>query len=149
MPESQTKIYQRRMADKLRRIFDETLVKEEWNVAKDSSDLLQNQRMYSPRIDIAVGPFNIDFDVVSNNRNINRIFRRHRKHRLGSIINAASLGKVGVIVAFNDKTYNSLENLLEYINFLKGAKKQKIYCKNIVIIKKDHFEDKINQFLRD
>jgi len=52
LPESDDKI-----EDALNRKFRE--VKKEWNAAKDSQDAYNREEMYSPRLDFAVGPFNI------------------------------------------------------------------------------------------
>jgi len=50
--------YQELVCNSLQRIFGETNVKKEWNVAKDSRDDFTRE-LYYPRLDIAIGPFNI------------------------------------------------------------------------------------------
>ncbi len=59
----------------LRRIFErrgdsEIEIKKEWSVTKDSQDEYQGEGIYAPRIDIAIGPFNIgsNWDVGEINR---------------------------------------------------------------------------------
>jgi len=69
--------YQELVCNSLQRIFGETNVKKEWNVAKDSRDDFTRE-LYCPRLDIAIGPFNIDRDVERNKMAIKRVARRHR-----------------------------------------------------------------------
>lgn len=54
----------------LKRVFDPSLVKTEWSVRNNATDVFasSNQSVYAPRLDVAVGPFNptivnIDEDV--------------------------------------------------------------------------------------
>lgn len=52
-------------------IFGEDNVKKEWSVTKDSQDGYA-RGLYAPRLDIAVGPFNIDGRIEENNAAIIR-----------------------------------------------------------------------------
>lgn len=143
----------------LMRIIQQEQVILEWDVAKESMDAY-NRGIYSPRLDIAVGPFNIDTRLDLNNRRINAALRGKRgfmrrlesnsvsipdnlfsnrnprcflaieiektgsrKHRLGSIINAGALGKVGVVVGWDEKVTQSLSRLQGYLDFLWKHKK--------------------------
>lgn len=63
--------YQERAASSLKTLFAECNVKKEWDVAKDSQDAFTRQ-LYCPRLDIAVGPFNIDGNIYRNNEVIDR-----------------------------------------------------------------------------
>lgn len=65
------KEYQNRVVASLKTLFGERNVKKEWDVAKDSQDAFTRQ-LYCPRLDIAVGPFNIDGNIYHNNEAIDR-----------------------------------------------------------------------------
>ena len=43
----------------------------EWDVAKNATDEY-TRSLYSPRVDLAIGPFNINGDIENNNSSINR-----------------------------------------------------------------------------
>lgn len=82
MPRGKTskevKEYQELVSNSLQRIFGETNVKKEWNVAKDSRDGFTRE-LYCPRLDIAIGPFNIDRDIEERDKMaIKIVARRHR-----------------------------------------------------------------------
>jgi len=170
------KEYKREIASKLVRIFGANQVKLEWDVAKNSRDDF-TRKLYCPRIDIAIGPFNIKRDVDRDRGEINAAYSRHRyfinklnaasdikisaehlnenprclfaieientgsrKSRLGSIANAAVIGKIGIIVAFTEKSNKSLKKIREYLRFATYARKTKEnISKNVVIISKNDF----------
>jgi len=149
---------------------------------------------YSPKIDIAIGPFSIHpeqkliyeyddlvkkssilinslIDSFRNNysryswirlgrlpQNINdfltpqasnpnsRCFlaieiegKTSMKHRLGSIINASALGRIGIIVAKNEEVLKSILRLLAYLHFLKEVRKLTFDINNIIVIREDQF----------
>jgi hypothetical protein len=50
----------------LSRVFGEGLVKSEWSVRTDATDGVFDRSVYSPRLDIAVGPFNVTRDQKNN-----------------------------------------------------------------------------------
>ena len=62
--------YQNKVFGILKRIFGEDNVEKEWNVAKNSQDAFTRE-LYCPRLDLAVGPFNIRRNVYEDNLNIN------------------------------------------------------------------------------
>jgi len=69
--------YQELVCNSLRRIFGENNIKKEWDVAKDGRDDFTRE-LYCPRLDIAVGPFNVDRNVNHNDMEIERTVRTHR-----------------------------------------------------------------------
>jgi len=69
------KTYQNSVCNYLKTIFGENNVKKEWNVAKDSRDDYTRE-LYSPRLDVAVGPFNICKDPYAND-DISSIITTH------------------------------------------------------------------------
>jgi hypothetical protein len=54
----------------LRAIFGNDNVTREWNVAKDSGDYYSRE-LYTPRLDIGIGPYNIHGDVINGQKRIN------------------------------------------------------------------------------
>lgn len=69
--------YQERATTLLRGVFGENNVKKEWDVAKNSQDAFTRQ-LYCPRLDIAVGPFNINGNIYTNNEEIDRALSDRR-----------------------------------------------------------------------
>lgn len=73
----EVKDYQELVYNSLRTIFGENNVNKEWDVAKDGRDDFTRE-LYCPRLDIAVGPFNVDRNVTYNNMEIERTVCAHR-----------------------------------------------------------------------
>lgn len=178
------KKYQEKIVPQLRRMFGTNQVISEWNVAKESRDDL-SRKLYCPRIDIAVGPFNIGRKVVNremienaylryenfirklNSASDGKISTEHlnknprcflaieientgtRKHRLGSIVNAAAIGKVGIIVTFTKESNNSFRKIRKYLRFIRDAKKiEEDISKNVIIISKNDFSNVLEECIR-
>ena len=59
-----------------------------------------------------------------------------RKHRLGDIVNACSLGRIGLIIAWDQSALNSFLKITEYFTFLKGVGKPSYETRNLIIISK-------------
>lgn len=178
----ETEKYQDKITKLLSKIFGELNVEKEWDVAKKSQDDF-TRSLYCPRIDIAVGPFNITMDVENNIEEINnahmkfhsfieglkiisgtglaaynenpRCFMaieiekgRTRKHMLGDIINASSIGKIGIIVPWDDKAYNAFERIKRYLD-LKTVKKTSYGPKNLLIIRKTKFRNFLVGYIKE
>jgi hypothetical protein len=73
-----TSIYQDFVEEKLKSIFGRDVVKKEWDIAKDSQDDVRRDKMYCPRIDVAVGPFNISGEIARDNQRILDAIDLHR-----------------------------------------------------------------------
>lgn len=71
------KRYQELAYNSLSKIFGDGNVIKEWNVAKDSRDAFTRE-LYSPRLDIAIGPFNIDGNIEHNQEEIKRTAHNKR-----------------------------------------------------------------------
>ncbi|MDP8212100.1 MAG: hypothetical protein P9X22_02260 [Candidatus Zapsychrus exili] len=71
-----SKEYQKTSCHKLKQIFGNENVKQEWDVGKSSQDSLTRE-IYCPRLDIAVGPFNIDGRVEYNKQRIKDSIHRY------------------------------------------------------------------------
>jgi hypothetical protein len=65
------------------------------------------------------------------------------KHRLGSLINAGSIGKVGIIVTLNEKTYRSYNRILQYLDFIIEHKKGALPT-NIIVVRLNEFVTILN-----
>lgn len=56
------------------------------------------------------------------------------KRALGDIVNAAGMGKVGVVIPLGLDKYRMFLKIIEYFNFLRDAKKINLNLKNVLII---------------
>jgi hypothetical protein len=163
------------MLVELEQIFGRHNVIKEWDVAKNSQDAFTRE-LYCPRVDYAIGPFNIDACIINNNRSINEACEKHgellqrfksvsdkadriletnrnprcflaieledqtsRKHRLGSLINASAIGKIGIIVASNDSVFSSFVKIRNYLDFLLDVWKTRYAPKNVLILREGDF----------
>lgn len=179
-----TKAYQQHISPIIQGKFAELPVKNEW-VAFEGY-----RNHYSPRVDIAVGPFstqpgydqiqeynnlveredvypflkklfdlhveNVGDEVIINeiripsferlvNKNQNaRCFlaieienENSKKHILGSLINAASLGRIGIGIAYSQKTFRTFIRILNYLAFLKRVGKNTYDTTNFLIVTKE------------
>jgi len=59
-----------------------------------------------------------------------------RKHKLGSIVNAAALGRIGIVVGLDDDTVRALIRILGYLKFLASVDKPTFNANNTFIISK-------------
>jgi hypothetical protein len=161
-------------------------VKNEWTAFTGYSN------HYSPRVDIAVGPFsivagqnqthiynqlvktgNIELfirnlylmhieniglevnneitippfeDLIYKNQNA-RCFlaieienENSKKHIMGSLINAASLGRIGIGVAYTEKTMRTFIRIMNYLGFLRRVEKNTYDTTNFLIVSKDQMQ---------
>ncbi len=142
---------------------------------------------YSPRLDLAVGPFAIgdlklekeynkltyqheeyleslwrlhSSNVVrsdegtpgllhaASTQNLNaRCFlaieienRGSRKHILGGMLNAAALGRFGIMVGWTDDSVRMLIRARKYLTFLLEARKPSLPVSNLLILKREQAE---------
>jgi len=173
---------QEEIVTELKRIFGDSNVKLEWDVAKDSKDDY-TRKLYCPRIDVAVGPFNIDRNISLNNRRITEAYEKHRtlieriksmsdvpnqsmllnenprcllaielenkssrKHRLGSMVNASAMGKIGIILAANPSVFRSIVKIREYLKFIESVGKARYNPGNLIIVLVDDFLDILKKY---
>jgi hypothetical protein len=87
--DSAVKKFQKTIYNHLTMIFGENNLRYEWDVSKESRDglnrnLYPDRELYCPRLDIAVGDFNIDGNVEYNDRKIKEAAELHKDliHRL-------------------------------------------------------------------
>lgn len=182
------KQYQELVSPRLQSLLRNLDVVQEWTAFR------KTPYQYSPRVDIAVGPFNVspginrtdDYNtIVQGNEQFRRfitqvydchvsnigeewlneielplldlITRRNqnarcllaieientstKKHIMGSMINAASLGRVGIGVAFNDSVMRSFIRIMNYMGYLKRVEKNTYDTTNFLILTKDQLLD--------
>lgn len=71
-----------------------------------------------------------------------------RKHILGGIINASALGRVGIMVAWNDKKFQAMLRELNYLYYLIKKKHFSYEPRNLLILHKDQLMDFLNEQVR-
>ncbi|HOX83102.1 MAG TPA: hypothetical protein PLJ60_06070 [Chryseolinea sp.] len=181
-----TKEYQNELTESLTEYFDNLEVKSEWAAFK------RGRLQYSPRVDIAIGPFNVEgqniarqYDRLVRARKVRSFIslfyemhiqniRKHfgqepripslvqvlrknwnarcllaieienensRKHIMGSLLNAASLGRVGIGIAFNEASFNSFKMIWSYQGFLRHVGKNAYDTTNFLIVTKEQADE--------
>jgi hypothetical protein len=189
MPESPVKTFQKALASQLAVLFSGVPVEQEWAAMREENGV------YSPRLDVAVGPFAfgdsvyiVDFDrqlekyscfckclyrhhvqtlidnatpdqpleyehVVSRNSNA-RCFlafeienQVSRKHLMGGAINAAALGRIGIVVGWTPDKVKALVKLRSYLLFLARVGKNTFDPANLLILSKERLTDALAQIL--
>ena len=147
---------------------------------------------YSPRVDIAVGPFSVvagrdrtyEYNQLLRNENVNNFLRlvyayhienieyeylneitipdysflihknqnarcllaieientSSKKHIMGSMINAASLGRIGIGIAYNESVKRTFVRIMNYLGFLKRVGKNTYDTTNFLIITKEQID---------
>lgn len=186
-----TKEYQNIILPLIQTKLKDLEVKNEWTA------FTGYQNHYSPRVDIAVGPFstvgeqnqthvynqlvitkniqsfirklyevhieNIGLevnneiripsfeDLIYKNQNARCFFaieienENSKKHIMGSLINAASLGRIGIGVAYSEKTMRTFIRIMNYLGFLKRVEKNTYDTTNFLIVSKDQMQDKLTE----
>ena len=66
-----------------------------------------------------------------------------RKHLIGSAINAAALGRIGIIVGWTEEKFKSLLRLKNYLKFLTQAEKPSFQTTNLLILKPEQLRDSL------
>jgi len=183
------KQYQETVYLLLCRKFSELDVRNEWAAFEG------NRQQYSPRVDLAIGPFStipgytleeeynkividsevnkfikklydfhfenissmnipdermeINFSQIENvifkNQNARCLFAieientNSKKHMMGSLINAASLGRLGVGIAFTESAMRTFIRIMNYLAFLKRVEKNTYDTTNFLIVTKAQF----------
>ena len=57
-----------------------------------------------------------------------------RKHKMGSIVNASALGRIGIVVGLDDNTVSALIRILGYLKFLASVEKPTFKADNTFIV---------------
>ena len=155
------------------------------------------RHQYSPRVDIAVGPYSIVagenqthvYNQLVNSVNINTFIRKlyelhienvrlkvdneitipdfdeliyknqnarcflaieienenSKKHIMGSLINAASLGRIGIGIAYTDKTMKTFIRIMNYLGFMRRVKKNTYDTTNFLIVSKTQMQNVLTE----
>lgn len=169
----------------------------ELEIVKEWSAFHGMNYQYSPRVDIAIGPFSVaprrnqtaeynrilrrenidvflkriydyhvqnigheimneinipEFDIVTRKNQNARCFiaieienTSSKKHIMGSMINAASLGRMGIGIAYTDSVLRTFIRILNYLAFLKRVEKNTYDTTNFLILTKDQFINLLNE----
>jgi len=70
--------------------------------------------------------------------------RNSTKHRMGSILNACALGKVGIVIGANESTYRSLMRIREYLRLVEEFGKARLSPKNVAILTCERFRSALS-----
>ena len=195
MPFENPQHFQNLLVTQLRQIYPvPTPIESEWRA-------IQNIRgVYSPRIDVVVGPFStrrggncieqydnlmdlsnefINNLLIMHQQNVNLYrpndeqlnqlqyipqfdeLKQHnanarcllaieienqvsRKHLLGGAVNAAALGRLGIVVGWTDNKVKALVRLQTYWDFLASVDKNTFSTANLLILSPQQLYDAIN-----
>ncbi len=70
-----------------------------------------------------------------------------RKHRMGnSIINAGGMGKVGIVIAKDDKVFESLKKIRKHLNYPNDVKRVIIDNRNVIIATENVFIEIVKKY---
>jgi hypothetical protein len=94
--------------------------------------------------EITIPPFE---DLIYKNQNA-RCFlaieienENSKKHIMGSLINAASLGRIGIGVAYTEKTMRTFIRIMNYLGFLRRVEKNTYDTTNFLIVSKNQMQN--------
>ena len=90
------------LIEKLETIFPPDQIIKEWDVGMDSSDAFDRRIYYTPKVDIAVGSFNIDQRVKLNNEKINALVNKHKEVFLKQLYDISHLREDHEYISYND-----------------------------------------------
>jgi len=85
----------------LRRRFPGNQICTEWDVAKNSEDDFERRKYYAPRVDISVGPFNTDSQILRNNNVFNELIEQNHSF-LQNLYDISHLGENREYIGFED-----------------------------------------------
>lgn len=173
--------FQQDLARYLSIVFDEEYIETEWSASID-------REVYSPRLDLAVGPFALEESYVTQynemihdpkifhflrrlqHAHIHNLERKSyinapeleeklymninarcflsieienavtQKHLIGAIVNTSALGRLGILIPWNDRQLRAFIRALNYLGFLKSVGKNTFDMTNIFIVTKEQIE---------
>jgi len=96
-----TETFTKKLIISLQRTFPSGDILQEWNVAKESRDDFNNQDYYAPRVDVAIGPFNIDRNLDRNNKLFDTQITQNSTF-IKRLYSVSHLGENHEYIMFND-----------------------------------------------
>lgn len=175
---TEERLYQKQAAEKLRTLYEEVL--HSWYPFQG-----QGRKIYSPCIDIAVGPFATGHkkyekkynELLAESRNfVEQLISCHnqnieeseeavtweniayfnpnarcligieientgtKKHCIGDLVNASALGRIGLLVAWNQEVLRTFLRQRVYLRYLERVEKNTFKVDNSLILSKEQFE---------
>jgi hypothetical protein len=155
--------YQRLAEVRLKRHFAD--VRLEWSIARGATDALaQDVAVYAPRVDVAIGPFNMTpgrdpaiddallpvrlrelFDGRPSNPNprcllaIEVCYSGSSKHIMGDMLNAGALGLYGFVVG-DERHMAKIQRIGRYLEVLAELGKVHWLFRNVVALSTVEFD---------
>ena len=68
-----------------------------------------------------------------------------RKHLMGGAINAAALGRIGIVIAWTDEKLTALVKLKKYLDYLASTKHRIIDTSNLLILSNTQFQQALER----
>ena len=62
-----------------------------------------------------------------------------RKHLMGSIVNVGALGRIGILVAWQDKVLRAAIRMRQYFDYLQKAEKRTFNMSGVIILTSEQF----------
>lgn len=74
-------------------------------------------------------------------------YRNSKKHKLGSVINASVLGKVGVVACVGDEAYRPISRIKGYLDFIRERKDERLnLAGNVIVIREEYMIASLNDY---
>jgi len=70
-----------------------------------------------------------------------------KKHLMGSIVNAGALGRVGILIAWQEKVLRAAIRMREYFDLLKQAGKRTFNMSSVIILNQEQFADCLDNYI--
>jgi hypothetical protein len=103
----ETKSLQNYLTKELSRIFGKSLVEREWDISKNSKDKI-TKKFYCPRLDIAVGPFNITSNIHINLEKIEK-YKVKYKHLINDLKKYSIISNFNLNLNMNPRCFIAIE----------------------------------------
>lgn len=89
------------LVSELKKVFPKEFLVPEWNASKNSEDDFNSRDYYAPRVDIAIGPFNVNRDLDINNLNFDNLIQENIP-LLQKLYSLSHLGENHEYINFHD-----------------------------------------------
>ena len=67
-----------------------------------------------------------------------------RKHLMGSIVNAGALGRIGILIAWQDKVLKAAIRMREYFDFLRRVEKRTFDMTGVLVLTPEQFASSLD-----